>query len=162
MAKGSGCCCCGGSDEVGRGDPIWSPCFITLFVIGLAFPLVTGIYGEVMVINNESNQQVWGGIGLLVTSFIFFFIWIALASNHVYNKLKGKNNARLAELAVANDVIPLQATMLWGFMLIGIAILPNSSNPDTALGIALLAIIVPLFTLALWCDYRMNVSSRAK
>ncbi len=146
--------------EVGVGDPVWSPCFIALFITGLAFPLVTGIYGEVMVIDNESSQQVWGGIGLLVASFILFFIWIALVSNHVVHKLKRKKNARLVELTVANDVIPLQVTMLWGFLLIGIAILPNSSNPDTALGIALLAIIVPLFTLALWCDYRINVSSR--
>jgi hypothetical protein len=139
-----------------------------MMTIGLVFPIGTGVYGEVWVIDNGTEHQIWGGIGLLVTSVILFYIWATLVIHHAISETKKHSltkplpTKRERRLDRAKESYPIQTTMLYAFALLGIAVLPNSSSPDTQLGIALLAIIVPLFSLAWWCEYHMDVEVPAK
>jgi hypothetical protein len=122
---------------------VW--CAITWLVLLSALYLLPGIYGLVFVIQNGSDNYIWGGIGLMALSVLLFYCWCFFLLRYIVNE-------HFSHVVASKEFVWKETrhiycfalSMLYALLLVGIAILPNSGSPDIEIGVCLLAIFVPL------------------
>jgi len=128
---------------------VW--CAVLGLTVLAALYLLPGIYGLVWIIQNGADKYIWGGVGLLAVSVIFFYVWCFFLLHYVVNEHATSivsSQAKQTLWKSTRNIYCFALALLYAILLVGIAILPNSGSPDIELGICMLAIFVPL--CALW------------
>jgi hypothetical protein len=143
------------------------------FTIFFGISVGLGIYGEVAIIQNGTQATIDAGIALLAISTIFFHITMYKLCEMMVDSYEKNNKSKLDAAAASpskpknkiklllsevRQIYPYRATILYILLLAGIAILPNSTSPNTQMGIALLAVMLPVFLLLFLMDWWLDAT----